>query len=89
MLFRALFVSTLVFVAAAVECPACAPTDLDGVMLVANSGGTRGTPRFCGYGTRVNGAGDPTVLCFYGIDGSGFSNNPASCPATIPIEDVC
>ncbi|KAJ7034875.1 hypothetical protein C8F04DRAFT_1100360 [Mycena alexandri] len=89
MFFRALFVSTLVFVAAAVECPACAPTDLAGDMLVANSGGTRGTPRFCGYGIVVNGAGDPSVDCFYSTSGAGFSNNPASCPATIPIEDVC
>jgi hypothetical protein len=49
MFFRALFVSALVIVAAAVDCPACPPTDLAGDNLVATSGGTMGTPRFCEY----------------------------------------
>ncbi|KAF8212794.1 hypothetical protein K438DRAFT_1957396 [Mycena galopus ATCC 62051] len=83
MFFRALTIFALVFAAAATECPACPATDLAGNALTAQSGGTLGTPRFCGYGAGVS------VECFY-EDGSGIGTGPgATCPATAPIEDVC
>jgi hypothetical protein len=54
MLFHAITSFALFLVAAAVTCPVCPTTDLAGDALVAQSGGTRGTPLFCGYVTSIN-----------------------------------
>ncbi|KAJ6524365.1 hypothetical protein B0H19DRAFT_1200482 [Mycena capillaripes] len=89
MFFRILAVFSLVLAAAATNCPVCPATDLAGNALVASSGGTRGTPRFCGYSADATGASGPQDLCFYS-DGDGSGSGPgASCPPTAPIEDAC
>jgi hypothetical protein len=49
MFSRVLTVFALALAVAATNCPNCPATDLLGNTLVAASGGTRGTPRFCGY----------------------------------------
>ncbi|KAJ7149242.1 hypothetical protein C8R43DRAFT_1128606 [Mycena crocata] len=89
MLFRSLVISALALSAAAVDCPRCEKTDVVGEFLVAQSGGTRGTPLFCGYSTDATGAAGPQTTCFFGTDGSPFSNNDAKCPTTAPIQDAC
>ncbi|KAF8069313.1 hypothetical protein FPV67DRAFT_1117331 [Lyophyllum atratum] len=72
MLFKSgAFVSLLATTAAALpaaqaECVTCPATDLDGLALVAGSGGSMGTPRFCGYSADATGASGPQVTCFYG-----------------------
>ncbi|KAJ7139320.1 hypothetical protein C8R44DRAFT_867475 [Mycena epipterygia] len=89
MFARAFIISALALVAIATECPVCPPTDLVGNSLVAQSGGTRGTPRFCGYSADATGASGPSVKCFY-TDGTGAGFGPdASCPASTTIADVC
>ncbi|KAF7365718.1 hypothetical protein MVEN_00445500 [Mycena venus] len=89
MFFRTLSVFALALAAAATNCPVCPTTDLDGNALVANSGGTLGTPRFCGYSPDATGASGPSVLCFYN-DGNGAGSGPgASCPPTATIADAC
>ncbi|KAJ7101560.1 hypothetical protein B0H15DRAFT_943880 [Mycena belliarum] len=88
MFFRTFTVSALVLVAAATDCPVCPPTDLVGDALVAQSGGTRGTPRFCGYSSDATGASGPSVDCFFSISGSGFSTD-SRCPTSTTIGDAC
>ncbi|KAJ7599822.1 hypothetical protein C8J56DRAFT_1037431 [Mycena floridula] len=73
----------------ATTCPACPSTDLAGDPLVANSGGTRGAPRFCGY-TTTPGTGNIEIECFYSAsNGALSSSNSASCPPNAPIMDIC
>ncbi|KAJ6450098.1 hypothetical protein C8R45DRAFT_1044036 [Mycena sanguinolenta] len=87
MFFRTVVFTALALAVAATGCPNCPSTDLAGNILIAQSGGTLGTPRFCGYGTVVGG----NILdeCFYS-DGTGAGSGPgANCPATAPIKDVC
>ncbi|KAJ7234363.1 hypothetical protein B0H12DRAFT_1239068 [Mycena haematopus] len=57
----------LALTAAATDCPDCPSTDLAGNALVAQSGGTLGTPRFCGYSPDASGASGPSVDCFYNV----------------------
>ncbi|KAJ7738915.1 hypothetical protein B0H14DRAFT_3515908 [Mycena olivaceomarginata] len=89
MFSRVLTVFALALAVAATTCPNCPATDLLGNALVAKSGGTLGTPRFCGYSPDATGAAGPSVLCFYN-DSTGAGSGPgASCPAVAPIADVC
>ncbi|KAJ7064269.1 hypothetical protein C8F01DRAFT_1367586 [Mycena amicta] len=90
MLARTLLISvfTAASVVLATECPVCPTTDLVGDALVAASGGTRGTPRFCGYSPDASGASGPSVDCFYN-DSDGSGTGPSECPASTVIEDVC
>ncbi|KAJ7914315.1 hypothetical protein B0H13DRAFT_2325499 [Mycena leptocephala] len=88
MLFHAITSFALFLVAAAVTCPVCPTTDLAGDALVAQSGGTRGTPLFCGYSTDSSGASGPQVKCFYSTSGAGFGTDD-NCPATATVEDAC
>ncbi|KAJ7480632.1 hypothetical protein FB451DRAFT_1556213 [Mycena latifolia] len=88
MFFRASILSALVLIAAATDCPVCPPTDLVGDALVAQSGGTRGTPRFCGYSPDATGDSGPSVDCFFSTSGAGFGTD-SKCPATAEIGDVC
>ncbi|KAJ7119741.1 hypothetical protein C8R44DRAFT_672660 [Mycena epipterygia] len=89
MFARAFIISALALVAVATDCPNCPSTDLVGNFLVAMSGGTLGTPRFCGYSPDKTGASGPSVECFYN-DSTGTGTGPgASCPATAPIANVC
>ncbi|KAJ6555018.1 hypothetical protein DFH09DRAFT_1166115 [Mycena vulgaris] len=88
MFFRAFIVSALIVVAAAVDCPVCPTTDLAGDANVAHSGGTRGTPLFCGYSADATGASGPSVECFYSTSGAGFGTD-AKCPASATVEDAC
>ncbi|KAJ7200320.1 hypothetical protein GGX14DRAFT_572083 [Mycena pura] len=75
--------------AAATTCPVCPATDLVGDALVAQSGGTLGTPKFCGYSPDASGASGPSVECFYN-DGNGAGSGPGSaCPPSAPIENAC
>ncbi|KAJ7876488.1 hypothetical protein B0H14DRAFT_2714060 [Mycena olivaceomarginata] len=86
MFSRVLTVFALALAVAATNCPNCPATDLLGNTLVAASGGTRGTPRFCGYSPDATW---PSIKCFYTYDtGAGFGPD-ASCPAVAPIADVC
>ncbi|KAJ6624428.1 hypothetical protein B0H10DRAFT_2007195 [Mycena sp. CBHHK59/15] len=87
MLLRALSLAALALAACAVDCPVCPTTDLAGDALVAQSGGTRGTPLFCGYSADATGAAGPQVECFYSTSGVGFGE--AGCPTTAVVEDAC
>ncbi|KAJ7046386.1 hypothetical protein C8F04DRAFT_1064127 [Mycena alexandri] len=88
MFFRVFAVSALVCVASAANCAVCPTTDLVGDALVANSGGSLGTPRFCGYSPDASGASGPSVECFYNSGGAG-SGPGAECPPTAQVENVC
>ncbi|KAJ6527096.1 hypothetical protein B0H19DRAFT_1196453 [Mycena capillaripes] len=88
MFFRAITLFAFVLTATAVTCPVCPTTDLAGDALVAASGGTLGTPLFCGYSTDATGASGPQVDCFYSTSGAGFGTD-ANCPPTATVEDAC
>ncbi|KAJ7599823.1 hypothetical protein C8J56DRAFT_908947 [Mycena floridula] len=76
-------------VVSAATCALCPTADLAGDALVANSGGTQGVPRFCGFSANVT-SGNVEVKCFYG--GTGVLSSPSSdalCPPTTSTFDNC
>lgn len=58
---------------AQVQCATCPSTDLAGNVVVANSGGTVGVPKFCGYSAAVTTPASPKVFCFYNNNAGAIS----------------
>ncbi|KAJ7752584.1 hypothetical protein B0H16DRAFT_1723515 [Mycena metata] len=88
MFFRVLAVSALVAVASAANCAVCPSTDLVNDPLIATSGGSNGTPTFCGYSPNGTGS-NPTAECFYSSNGALSSGPTADCRATATVANVC
>ncbi|KAF8066897.1 hypothetical protein FPV67DRAFT_1214339 [Lyophyllum atratum] len=66
------------------QCATCPSTDLGGNVVVADSGGTFGVPKFCGYSSKVTTPISPKVFCFYNNNAGAVlaTSNPLCPPIT-------
>ncbi|KAF8880507.1 hypothetical protein BD779DRAFT_1548590 [Infundibulicybe gibba] len=69
------------------QCPRCPLSDNIAESLVAQSGGSRGVPLFCGYSFDSTGAGGPQTFCFYGQSSGGVFSGGSNCPSLALLGD--